>query len=85
MARKMISYQHPDDKDTWFVQYKGDELPAWAVDVRDYQEPPIKQAMSREAKAATALYNFVGRDFAHLEPKEALEAWYAEIMRKEQK
>jgi hypothetical protein len=29
--------------------------------------------------AREALYDFVGRDFAHLEPKEALAAWYEAI------
>jgi hypothetical protein len=29
--------------------------------------------------ARDALYDFVGRDFAHLEPKEALAAWYEAI------
>jgi hypothetical protein len=48
------------------------------VVVMPYDSTALDQAIQQ---ALRPVYDFVGRDYAHIEPKEALEAWLSDVIR----
>jgi len=89
----LIRYNHPGDKNTWFVQRKEDDVPSRAVNIEDYDPESIEPDAGRRCDQCRhaklkqygySSYTVEGTTFfcvLERHPDRSFDRWYGEDKR----